>query len=158
MSNADFFSYYEAQTDVIFDHLASVPADVLHRKDEKGRTINGLLDHQVAVDELYLLRLQGNPPKKLNDYSALSLAQMKSKKHEFMAELKKLFLDESFMAKEFEYTNLEGIHFRLKPSYLLHHLIEHQAHHRGQISLLLRNFDQKPVPSHGYVMHFGSNK
>ncbi len=158
MSNADFFSYYEAQTDMIFDHLASLPTEVLHKKDEKGRTINGLLDHQVAVDELYLLRLQGNSPNKLNDYSALSLSEMKSKKHEFMAELKKLFLDEKLMTNEFEYTNIEGVHFRLKPTYLLHHLIEHLAHHRGQISLLLRNFDQKPVPSHGYVMHFRTNK
>ncbi len=158
MSNADFFSYYEAQTDVIFDHVASIPTDILHRKDEMGRTINGLLDHQVAVDELYLLRLQGNSPKQLNDFSALSSSEMKSKKHEFMVELKKLFLNDSFMGKDFEYTNLEGIHFKLKPSFLLHHLIEHQAHHRGQISLLLRNFGQKPVPSHGYVTHFGTDK
>lgn len=157
MSNSDFWGYYEAQTDVIFQHILSVDQSVLKTADAQGRTVHGLLDHQVGVDELYLLRLRGEKPTRLTDYSNLSVSELHAKKHEFMTELKQIFLNEELMTKDFEYTNMEGIHFKLKPSYLLHHLIEHQAHHRGQISLLLKNLGQKPVPSHGYVMHFRTN-
>lgn len=31
--------------------------------------------------------------------------------------------------------------------YLLHHLVEHEAHHRGQIALLRRLFDAPPAPA-----------
>ncbi|MBC8425611.1 DUF664 domain-containing protein [bacterium] len=50
-------------------------------------------------------------------------------------------LEAADLAKEFPFTDRKGQDYRFSMAWILHHLVEHEAHHRGQLALMRRLLD-----------------
>ncbi len=72
---------------------------------------------------------EGQP---LEAYLAL-LEEVRAHTLSALAELKTEVLD-----RRFEYHGLDGKNYEFTAEWILHHLVEHEAHHRGQLALLKR--------------------
>jgi uncharacterized damage-inducible protein DinB len=113
-------------------------------------SILGTLNHLLVGDTIWLTRFEGNEApstgldtilfERFNTLATARLA-MDARIERFMAGL-----TEEFLAGSIRYVNNEGRVFDDPLSLLLPHFFNHQAHHRGQVHVLLTQSGLKVPP------------
>ena len=119
--------------------------EFLEEQEQKPERILQLLNHVVAAKNLWLQRILRKPvtTQPWPDWSVEMLKEMTEKSHnEWTDFLQKL--EPSMLDLELEYKNFKGHQFRKPIGVIVDHVLNHGAHHRGQIAMLISNDDQKP--------------
>jgi uncharacterized damage-inducible protein DinB len=107
-----------------------------------------LLTHIIAAQWLWFDRLARNPPRTAVwpettlDVCASQLQELEAAWQSYLGAL-----SDADLSKPCTYTNSKGEAWTSSVLEILTQLILHAAHHRGQISLLIRNTDSAPPPA-----------
>jgi len=106
-----------------------------------------LLTHIIAAQWLWFDRLHKNPPRTAVwpeaalDGCAMQLQELETSWQVYLASL-----SEGDLSKPCAYTNSKGEAWTSSVLEILTQLILHAAHHRGQVSLLIRDVGSTPAP------------
>lgn len=107
-----------------------------------------LLAHVVAVEELWLSRVEGRPSS-VAVWPALDLdacERLAATTHEALARLL-ASLDDAGLARVVHYRNSAGLELDSRVDDILFQVVTHGVWHRGQIATLLRAAGDEPAPS-----------
>ena len=121
--------------------------DAARRRDRGAffRSIHGTLNHIMVGDRIWMARFEGGtaPSTGLDailhdDFDALRAARIveDARIEDFMAGL-----DDARLSDTLAYISHEGHAFEDPMKVLLPHFFNHQTHHRGQITAMLRQTD-----------------
>ena len=112
------------------------------------RSVLGTLAHIFGSDRMWLGRLEGRPPAALVTEEDRNLEVLKREwplLHACWAEWVSR-LDESALATEVSYLDTKGREWRQPLWQVLLHVVNHDTHHRGQVSGFLRALGRTPPP------------
>ncbi len=106
-----------------------------------------LLSHLLRAERVWLGRIQGTEDATLTLWETDSLAACQ----DHIGANTRLFetvLEASGpdLTQPIRYTNTKGVPFSTPLSGILNHVFNHSTHHRGQLSLLVRDAGQVPQP------------
>lgn len=147
------FSAYNAWANARLYDAATALTDFERKRDIRGyfQSLHGTLNHLLAADRIWLRRLtgEGEAPAKLNeilyaDFNALREAREAEDRRlsTFVAGLAKADLTQIV-----EYENTRGEPKALALNLILTHLFNHQTHHRGQATQMLRQLGVAEPPA-----------
>ena len=131
------------------------------RKKDMGaffKSIHGTLNHILMGDQLWIARFTGRPlPAALTlneilheDFNELWTARRLFDKEiaAFAAELK-----DDWLGRPFTFTSVAyGRDYTYPAWFLVTHLFNHQTHHRGQVTALMKQCGIDPGPTDFFVM------
>ena len=127
---------------------ACAELDDAARRQDRGaffRSIHGTLNHIMVGDRIWMARFEGGTASSTGldailyeDFDELRAARGVEDAHidAFTAAL-----DDALLAGTLAYINHEGHAYEDPMAVLLPHLFNHQTHHRGQITAMLRQTD-----------------
>lgn len=111
------------------------------------KSVLGTLVHVFAADRVWLGRAQGNVPARFIDLEKdMNMATLE---HEWPKVLDgwQAFLDACpDMAAPISYKDLKGNAYTTPVGHIVLHMVNHAAHHRGQVSGFLRTMGHVPPP------------
>ncbi len=147
------FAAYNAWANARLYDAATALSDFERKRDVKAyfRSLHGTLNHLMVADRIWLKRLtgEGAAPSSLDaelfaDFTALREARETEDRRliDFVAELAPADTD-----RVLEYGNTRGETRALPVGVILSHLFNHQTHHRGQASHILRQLGVAEPPS-----------
>ncbi len=141
-----WFDYEKDAHAKVLASLAAVPA--AKREAPEYRKALSLLGHMMAARQLWLFRfgLGKDAPKEFFP-EGLTLEEA-TKRVETMHRAWTEYLgrlDDTELARVFEYQSLEGSRFRNTIEDILTQLFGHSWYHRGQIAALIRAMGEKPA-------------
>ena len=141
-----WFDYEARAHEKVLRSLHSVPA--AHREAPEFRKALELVGHIVAGRWLWLNRFgvtQSGPPELFpGDVALEELDSLVDEMHiAWTAYLSRL--DETELAREFDYQSFEGPRYRNTVEDLLTQLFGHSWYHRGQIAALVRSLGGMPA-------------
>ena len=116
------------------------------RKQDLGaffKSIHGTLNHLLYGDQAWMGRFTSNPfsVKLLGEelYADFDILKVKREKTDQQILEWSKHLDSDWLSQPLEYTsNVDGKHRVLPTWVLLTHMFNHQTHHRGQVTTLLK--------------------
>jgi uncharacterized damage-inducible protein DinB len=136
------------------ERLYDLCADILDadRRADRGaffRSIHGTLDHIVYADLAFLSRFTGDPPEvpPLGVELYADFAELRAVRTSIDRRLEQWVdtLTAQWLAAPFTFTSRVDGATRTLPTWILvAHLFNHQAHHRGQITTLLKQLGIDP--------------
>ncbi|MBP2300036.1 DinB family protein [Azospirillum picis] len=139
--------------------VAAQVSDAQYREDRGAffGSLRGTLNHILAVDRLWLERIEGSGPKPssldgiLHDGFA-GLRAAREAEDERLLRVASQTPAERF-GSTLAYRSTEGEHYELPFAQVLTHVFNHQTHHRGQAHTLLGQFGLKtPVLDFVYFL------
>jgi uncharacterized damage-inducible protein DinB len=150
-------SYYQLMAEYncwmnqkIYSVCASIPDE--KRKQDLGaffKSIHGTLNHLLYGDKAWMGRFTNNPfpvtamgQELYGDFESLKAEREKIDREilEWSIEL-----DPDWLSQPFEYTsNVDGERRVLLTSILVTHMFNHQTHHRGQVTTLIKQVGYEP--------------
>jgi uncharacterized damage-inducible protein DinB len=147
------FAAYNAWANARLYDAATALSDFERKRDVKAyfRSLHGTLNHLMAADRIWMKRLSGDgaAPSSLDaelfaDFTALREAREAEDRRivDFVAGLAPPDMD-----RIVEYANLRGDAKALPLGVILAHLFNHQTHHRGQATHILRQLGVAEPPS-----------
>jgi uncharacterized damage-inducible protein DinB len=147
------FAAYNAWANARLYDAATALSDFERKRDVKAyfRSLHGTLNHLMVADRIWLKRLsgEGGAPASLDaelfsDFTALREARETEDRRliDFVAGLTPADMD-----RIVEYGNTRGEAKALPAGVILAHLFNHQTHHRGQASHILRQLGVAEPPS-----------
>ncbi len=144
-----WFAYEKDAHQKTLQSLGTVPAE--RRSDPHFRKAVSLVGHLVAARQLWLHRIGVRPsaPTTLAEFfpEDLTLDELASRLDEVHGEWDDYLadLDETEIARVFEYRALEGDRFRNRVEDIVTQLFGHSWYHRGQIAALVRELGGEPA-------------
>lgn len=122
------------------------------RKQDIGaffKSVHGTLNHLLYGDKAWMGRFTNNP------FSVNAIAQelysdfdtLKAEREKIDREILEWskHLDREWLNQEFEYTSNVDNKYRVLPSWVLvTHMFNHQTHHRGQVTALIKQLGYDP--------------
>jgi uncharacterized damage-inducible protein DinB len=144
----DWYDYEKDSHRKVIASLRAVPGQ--SQATEAFQKAVDLLSHIVGARTLWLYRLgviseapQTPFPQGLSlDVVEKQLEEIESRWTEYLSSL-----DESGLARTFEYGSMEGPRFRNRIDEVLTQLFGHSSYHRGQIAYLVRSLGAQPAPT-----------
>ncbi len=147
------FAAYNAWANARLYDAATALDDFERKRDVKGyfTSLHGTLNHLLSADRIWMQRLTrtGDAPLTLDailfeQFGALREAREAEDKRigQFVAELSEADLD-----SELAYTNTRGEAKSLPRQVILTHVFNHQAHHRGQSTQMMRQLGVAEPPA-----------
>lgn len=144
----DLFDYEKDSHRKVIASLRAVPEQ--SQASEVFQKAVDLLSHIVGARTMWLYRLgvlSEAPKKPFPQGLALQevengLEEVENKWTEYLTGL-----EESDLARTFEYGSMEGPRFRNRVDEILTQLFGHSLYHRGQISYLVRSLGSQPAPT-----------
>ena len=134
----------------LYELCGTIP-DAERRADRGAffRSIHGTLDHIVYADLAFLSRFTGDPPDvpPLGQELYHDFAELRSVRTVLDARLEQwtASLSEQWLRAPFTYTSrVDGAERTLSTWILVAHLFNHQTHHRGQVTTLLKQLGHDP--------------
>jgi uncharacterized damage-inducible protein DinB len=137
----------------LFEHLEWADANArdavatLPRGAPEAASALRIFAHVVGADHVWLARLRGVPAE-LPVWPQLDLELATELATRGAGELRRYVADvmeRGELAREIEYTNSAGQHFRGRIDDILTHVALHGAYHRGQIAMLVRQGGGEPA-------------
>lgn len=143
------FEYTHWATERLLEAAALLSEEELRRDfHTSDHSVLGTLVHLFKSNRLWLGRFQGEPRPGSDDENVGDLASLKtewaglySRWTEWLASL-----DEDAPAAEVSYHDLRGRPWRQPLWQLLLHVVNHDTHHRGQVSGFIRALGHTPPP------------
>lgn len=140
-----WFEYEQDSHAKTLDSLNAVPAE--RRQSEEFRRAAYLLGHIIAARRMWLFRfgiVKENaelfPEETSIDDLPAQVSEMEKLWSEYLSQL-----DDTDLARVFEYQSYEGLRFRNTVEEILTQLFGHSWYHRGQIAMLLRSIGAEPA-------------
>lgn len=147
------FAAYNAWANARLYDAATALDDFERKRDVKGyfTSLHGTLNHLLGADRIWLQRLtgEGDAPSSLG---AELYAQFPALREAREAEDKRisafvLGLTDTDLAAELAYENTRGEAKSLPRQVILTHLFNHQSHHRGQATQMMRQLGVAEPPA-----------
>jgi len=147
------FAAYNAWANARLYDAATALTDFERKRDVKGyfRSLHGTLNHLLAADRIWLNRLTGRGPLPealdeilFDQFSDLREAR-EAEDERLTAYVTSLTAEQ--LPEEMGYVNTRGEAKRLPRSIILTHLFNHQTHHRGQATHILRQLGVAEPPA-----------
>jgi uncharacterized damage-inducible protein DinB len=144
------FSYNWQVREEWFEWCRTVPNEELtkERKGGMNSILHNLL-HVINCERIWISRMAGKPASKMEFNHSTSLDEVI-----FFSNETKEMTQHFFMGVESELederlsiTSRNGTTYSLPFQKVLLHIITHEVHHLGQLSVWSREIDKKPVPS-----------
>jgi uncharacterized damage-inducible protein DinB len=141
-----WFEYEQEMHAQVVASLAAVPENL--RAQAGYRKAVDLVAHMAMARHLWLYRMGGLPegPRDLFPVD-ISLEEARSRlddvQRAWVAHLGRL--DDTALAREFQYQSLEGVWYRNMVEDILTQLFGHSWYHRGQIAALVRSLGCEPA-------------
>jgi uncharacterized damage-inducible protein DinB len=134
----------------LYELCAGIPD--AHRREDRGaffRSIHGTLNHILYADLAFLSRFTGDPPEvpPLGVELYEHFAELRAVRDKIDARLLEwsAALTEQWLAAPHTYTSkVDGVTRTLPAWILVVHLFNHQTHHRGQLTTVLRQMGHDP--------------
>jgi uncharacterized damage-inducible protein DinB len=128
----------------IYSVCEAIPDE--QRKQDMGaffKSIHGTLNHLLYGDKAWMGRFIGSPLSGIAigqelyaDFNALKAEREKCDREILEWSI---HLDSDWLNQPFEYTsNVDGKHYVLPTWVLVTHMFNHQTHHRGQVTTLIK--------------------
>lgn len=147
------FAAYNAWANARLYDAATALTDFERKRDIKGyfTSLHGTLNHLLGADRIWLHRLTGagEPPTRLDAVLYDTFADLREAREaedrriaEFVSGLEAADLD-----TELDYENTRGEAKTLARQMVLTHLFNHQTHHRGQATQMLRQLGVAEPPA-----------
>lgn len=147
------FAAYNAWANARVYDAATALSDVERKRDVKGyfKSLHGTLNHMLVADRIWMKRLtgEGAAPDSLDavlftDFTALREAREAEDRRlsDYVAGLAGTDFDRTL-----NYTNTRGEPKALAVGVILAHLFNHQTHHRGQATHILRQLGVAEPPA-----------
>ncbi|GEB32482.1 DinB family protein [Brevibacillus parabrevis] len=141
----ELFAYNWLVRDEWFAWCAKLPDEELLQKRVGGAgSILYTLFHVADVEYSWLRGVQGKPDVQLSYEEHQSLGQIKALSDEWREELRE-FLDSWTQASETEPVRVEWSAEEYVKGEILRHVIAHEIHHMGQLSVWARELGRPPV-------------
>lgn len=147
------FAAYNAWANARLYDAATALKDTERKKDVKAyfRSLHGTLNHLLVADRIWLHRLtgEGELPARLDTILYENFAELRTARE---AEDKRIVayvasLADADFNTAVQYSNTRGETKELPLGVILAHLFNHQTHHRGQASHILRQLGVAEPPS-----------
>jgi len=147
------FAAYNAWANARLYDAATALTDFERKRDVKGyfKSLHGTLSHLLVADRLWLRRLtgEGPEPQSLDETPFEAFGELRAARE---AEDSRLIdyiagLDVSGLDREISYVNTRGEEKSLPLKVILAHLFNHQTHHRGQATHILRQLGVAEPPA-----------
>ncbi len=147
------FAAYNAWANARLYDAATALKDTERKKDVKGyfRSLHGTLNHLLVADRIWLHRLtgEGEAPSRLDATLYENFGELRDARE---AEDRRLVsyvgsLELEDFARTVHYANTRGEAKQLPLGVILSHLFNHQTHHRGQASHILRQLGVAEPPA-----------
>lgn len=147
------FAAYNAWANARLYDAATALKDIERKKDVKGyfRSLHGTLNHLLVADRIWLHRLtgEGEAPARLDTILYENFGELREARE---AEDKRLAayvasLETPDFSRVIHYGNTRGETKQLPLGVILSHLFNHQTHHRGQASHILRQLGVAEPPA-----------
>jgi len=147
------FAAYNAWANARLYDAATALTDFERKRDVKAyfTSLHGTLNHMLVADRLWLHRLtgEGAPPQALD---AVPYEQFSELREAREAEDKRLMtymasLDSADLERVVDYENTRGEEKSLSLGVIVAHVFNHQTHHRGQATHILRQLGVAEPPS-----------
>jgi uncharacterized damage-inducible protein DinB len=147
------FAAYNAWANARLFDAATALKDTERKKDVKGyfRSLHGTLNHILVADRIWLYRLtgEGEAPARLDAILYENFAELRdAREHEDARIIAYIAsLSDGVFDQPVRYGNTRGEAKELPLGVILAHLFNHQTHHRGQASHILRQLGVAEPPS-----------
>jgi uncharacterized damage-inducible protein DinB len=147
------FAAYNAWANARLYDAATALDDFERKRDVKGyfTSLHGTLNHLLGADRIWLQRLtgRGDAPSTLD---AILYEQFPDLREAREAEDKRLSdfvaaLTEADLGSELSYENTRGEAKTLQRQVILTHVFNHQSHHRGQATQMMRQLGVAEPPA-----------
>jgi len=147
------FAAYNAWANARLYDAATALTDFERKRDVKGyfKSLHGTLNHLLVADRIWLHRLtgEGHAPRSLDDILFEHFSALREARE---AEDDRLTtyvagLTAADLPAEIAYSNTRGEAKRLPRSIILAHMFNHQTHHRGQATHILRQLGVAEPPA-----------
>jgi uncharacterized damage-inducible protein DinB len=125
------------------------PAELTRDFGTADKTVLGTLVHVFAADRAWLGRIQGNPPARFMDPEHdMHLAVLQTEWPPLMGRWKEWAATqtESSLLTPLAYKDSKGNPYVSPPWQIIMQVVNHGAHHRGQVSGFLRAMGYVPPP------------
>ncbi len=128
--------------------------ETIEKNNVKDEYIIKMMSHNLNAQRKRYNHISGDITTVFDIWEIHSLEQLKSKNNAltelYIKMISKLKL--SKLNEKIETTSLEGDKFFMSVTDIMIHIANHSAHHRGQISLRLRELGIAP-PDYGYLIY-----
>ncbi len=147
------FAAYNAWANARLYDAATALTDFERKRDIKGyfTSLHGTLNHLLSADRIWLHRLTGagEPPASLDAILYETFEELREARE---AEDKRISdfvsaLTDADLEAELAYENTRGEAKTLARQMILTHLFNHQTHHRGQATQMLRQLGVAEPPA-----------
>ena len=135
---------------------ALAPGEFLRPLGSSFPSLRDTLAHLVAVEWLWLERWQGRSPRSMppaEDFPSLAVISGRWSAVERDMRLYLAGLTGQALAQPFTYRNFQGEQWTYPLWRAMLHLLLHQAHHRGQVTTMLRQLGAQPPAVDFLVPH-----
>lgn len=140
-----FFQYNWQVRDEWFNWCESLPSEELHKERVGGvGSILYTLYHIIDVEYSWLRAIQGKEDKVFDYDQYDNVESLQSLFRALQAE-NKAFLKGDFSKEEVIQVPWDSQPYKVDD--ILHHLIAHEIHHIGQLSVWSRELNKEPVPA-----------
>jgi len=144
---------YNAWANARLYDAATALTDFERKRDVKAyfTSLHGTLNHMLAADRIWLHRLTGEGPLP-QTLDGVLFEQFSELREAREAEDKRIArvvnaLSPDDLVRELDYTNTRGDAMVLPIGVILTHVFNHQTHHRGQATHILRQLGVAEPPS-----------
>lgn len=146
----DLFKYNWKVRDEWFDWCDTLPKDELNKTRTGGmKSILNNLYHVIDCEQIWINQLQGTPVIQNNMEAITSLNEVREFSNS-TKEMSEIFLEKYERNNEkklFSYTLKSGEEKQWPYEKVLYHIITHEIHHIGQLSIWAREIGMKPISS-----------
>ena len=147
------FAAYNAWANARLYDAATALTDFERKRDVKGyfASLHGTLNHLIAADRIWMKRLTGSgeAPPPLGSILYDSFTELREAREADDARISAYIasLDAAAFEAILTYQSTHGAEKKLPVKVVLTHLFNHQTHHRGQASQMLRQLGVAEPPA-----------
>lgn len=144
---------YNAWANARLYDAATALSDFERKRDIKGyfTSLHGTLNHLLVADRIWLRRLtgEGPMPTALKEQAFEVFTELREARESEDQRIARYVgdLNEAQIAEELGYQNIRGETKTLPVGIVLSHLFNHQTHHRGQATQMLRQLGVAEPPA-----------
>jgi uncharacterized damage-inducible protein DinB len=137
-----FHGWTHERLDLLFDHAGTLSASELVREIPGfgQATVRDQLMHMIGAEERWVLRLQDLPLRRWSDAESATVESLRSSKQRVVATTL-AYLDRLPDAKlnvALTHRPKDWIGNLESPAFILHHVLTHAFHHKGQVVAMCR--------------------
>ena len=144
---------YNAWANARLYDAATALQDWERKKDIKAyfRSLHGTLNHILVADRIWLYRMtgKGDQPGSLDEILFDNFSELRDAREEEDKRIISVIeaLDAEALSSELDFINTRGEPRTLGRKIILTHFFNHQTHHRGQASSIMRQLGVEEPPS-----------